>query len=495
MRQGIVNEMLVIAGKEFRELTRQPWVLAVVVLGPFLVLAAFGLGYRNEELALRTVFVGSTDGSYEDAIDAYAGAIDDYVVPVAFTDDLLTAAADLRAGRVDLLIVLPPSPTVGMEEGRRSEIAVLHNSIDPIEQIGIEFATEVAVRELNATVVTAVLDSILRTTDDLDRESASLIRLIDDYRRADEAGDRAGAARIAGQLAAGVERLTPALELFEVRAGPDGAEGAEDGRGDDTSTSRLIEALRGVADGQPGAATVLDGERLDALERRLDLLFSLDADVVARPFTGDAESLVRQSVTPEDHVAPGATVLLIQHLSVSLAALSLVRDRRRGIMTQYQLGPTSVASVMLGKLASLSAVGLVAGALLLALQTLLLDVPLRGSILLTLVYLAALVVASVGAGLVIATISTSELYASQLAMLLLLIAFFFSGFILDPERVRAPFDALGATVPATPALEAMRWIQLRGSTPPTATAVTLLAQAVLSLVAASALMRWRWRNS
>ena len=493
MTRRLLDELLVIAGKELRELARQPWVLAVVVLGPFLVLAAFGLGYRNEELALRTVFVGPSDGPFEEAIDAYAGAIDDYVVPVAFTDDLVTAAADLRAGRVDLVVVLPPEPTVGIEEGRRSEIAVLHNSIDPIEQIGIEFATEVAVRELNATVVTAVLDSILRTTSDLDREGASLVRLIDEYRQAAEAGDDAAAVRVAGELVVGLDRLNPALDLFAVQPPAETNNGGTDD--ESASTSELIEALRLVASGRPEAAGLVENEGLDNLQRRLDLLLQLDATVVARPFTGDAESLVRRSVSPEDYVAPGATVLLIQHLSVSLAALSLVRDRRRGIMTQYQIGPTSVGSVMLGKLLSLSGVGLVAGALLLTLQTQLLGVPLRGSIFLTVGYLAALVLASVGVGLLIATVSTSELYASQVAMLLLLIAFFFSGFLLDPDRVRAPFDSLGALVPATPALEAVRWTQLRGATPPGGNAILLLAQIVVSLVASSALLTWRWRRS
>lgn len=495
MRRGLGNEILAIAGKEVKELVRQPWVLAVVVLGPFLILAAFGLGYRNEELALRTVFVGPTDGPFEDAISTYTDAIDEYVVPVAFTDDLVTAAADLRADRVDLVIVLPPRPAAGLEEGRRSEIAVLHNSIDPIEQIGIEFATEVAVRELNATVVTAVLDGVLETTGDLDQQGGSLVRLVDDYRRASQAGDDEAAAIAASQLVIGLDGLRPALDLFDVGA-PGPSNDQEQANGDESgaSSSRLVESVRLVAAGQPGALAAIDDDALDDLQERLDLLLDLDATVVARPFTGDAESLVRERVTPEDHVAPGATVLLIQHLSVSLAALSLVRDRRRGLMTEYQIGPTSVASVMLGKLVSLSGVGFAAGALLLVLQTQLLGVPMRGSPFLVIAYLAALVLASVGIGLVIATVSTSELYASQVAMLLLLIAFFFSGFLLDLERLRAPFDLIGTIVPATPALEALRWLQLRGVAPPTAVAGLLAVQIVASLVLASLLLTLQWRR-
>ena len=146
----VIVETFVIAMKELKELWRQPKTLVLIVFGPFLVLAAFGAGYRNEEVALRTAFVGPDEGPYEEAIERYSGSIDDYVVPVAFTSNFVLAIDDLKADRVDIVIVLPPRAEAAALEGQQSEIAVIHNSIDPIKQIGIDFATEVAVRELNA---------------------------------------------------------------------------------------------------------------------------------------------------------------------------------------------------------------------------------------------------------------------------------------------------------------------------------------------------------
>ncbi len=415
----ILVEALVIARKELTELARQPKVLLLIVLGPFVVLAAFGVGYRNEEVALRTVFVGPLDSPYEEAVNRYADAIEAYIVPVAFTSDFLAAADDLRADRTDIVIVLPPGVEAATLEGRRSEIAVIHNSIDPIEQIGIDFATEVAVRELNATVVSATLDELLATARTVDN-------IVD-------------------------------VQL-ETRLAPD--ERAE----------------------------------LDDVRALVDKVLELEAGTLARPFTGDAESLVRTFVRPEQHVAPGATGLLIQHLGVSIAALSLVRDDRRGLLTDYRLGPASVVSVMLGKLLSLSGITLVAGSLMTSLQVAFLDIPFRGSVLDAALVLIGLATASVSFGLALATLSRSELYATQSAMIVLLIALFFSGFLLDLDRIRPPFDAIANIIPAAPAIAALRNIQLRGTG--SGSAILVLAiQSILGMGAASLLLARRWRTS
>lgn len=43
--------------KELREILRQTRLMAALVLGPFLILLIFGLGYRNEARILRALFV------------------------------------------------------------------------------------------------------------------------------------------------------------------------------------------------------------------------------------------------------------------------------------------------------------------------------------------------------------------------------------------------------------------------------------------------------
>ena len=43
--------------KEIFEIMRQPMLLVTLVLGPFLILFFFGIGFRNEPRSLRTMFV------------------------------------------------------------------------------------------------------------------------------------------------------------------------------------------------------------------------------------------------------------------------------------------------------------------------------------------------------------------------------------------------------------------------------------------------------
>lgn len=494
-----VRQSLVVAGKEFRELRRQPGVLVLVVLGPFLVLAAFGLGYRNEELALRTIFVGPEEGPFEEAIDRYAGSIDDYVVPLAFTSDLFAATRDLEAGRADIVIVLPPSPTEAAANGEQSEIAVLHNSIDPIEQIGIQFATEVAVRELNATVVTASLDALLSAGRRLDTEGSTLVKQLDELEAAVAANDEGEVERLASEIQVQVQSVEPILELSSLSPDTEAisAEDDEEGAIRATSISAIAEYLEGVVANPSG----IDPNEIDAFRREFDRMDAELASVLAsdpvalsRPFFGDAESLVRERVAAEDHVAPGATALLLQHLGVSLAALSLVRDDRRGLLTDYRVGPVSIVGVLVGKLGSLSVVAFGAGALIIAGQTTLLGVPQRGSELLLAATLALLSVASVSLGLVLASLGRSELSASQTAMIALLSALFFSGFILDLDLIREPFRSIGLFVPARPAVSALRVIQLRGDTPSVGDFAVLVTQAVAGVALASTLISRRWRK-
>ena len=51
------SRLLAFVGKELVETIRRPGAIVSLVLGPFLILALFGIGYRNQARALRTLFV------------------------------------------------------------------------------------------------------------------------------------------------------------------------------------------------------------------------------------------------------------------------------------------------------------------------------------------------------------------------------------------------------------------------------------------------------
>ena len=139
--------------KELVEIARQPRLLALLVVGPFALLLLFGAGYRDDDLRMRTMFVGPAGSFYEDAVADHRDELERFVRPEGFTDDLDAARARLADGDVDAIVVFPTDPLDTVLAGERAEIDVLHDKIDPIQQTAIEVAARLAVQEVNAQVV------------------------------------------------------------------------------------------------------------------------------------------------------------------------------------------------------------------------------------------------------------------------------------------------------------------------------------------------------
>ena len=83
--------------KEIVAVARQPRLLLVLVVGPFVILLLFGLGYDQEQSVLRTAFVGPPGSIYEDSLEQFTDELEQYVENAGYSDDL--AAAEARAAR------------------------------------------------------------------------------------------------------------------------------------------------------------------------------------------------------------------------------------------------------------------------------------------------------------------------------------------------------------------------------------------------------------
>jgi ABC-2 type transport system permease protein len=94
-----------------------------------------------------------------------------------------------------------------------------------------------------------------------------------------------------------------------------------------------------------------------------------------------------------------------------------------------------------------------------------------------------LLLASLGLGLVIATISDSERQAVQLSLLVLLASVFFSGFVLSIDEFTPAVRAIAYALPVTHGIQLFQDILLRGST---REAWQFLALGVISMVTLTA---------
>lgn len=477
-------QLLGIVRKELSEIIRQPRLLVVMVLGPFLVLLLFAAGFDQQQTVLRTLFVGPADGPYEASVEEFTDELRRYVDSAGYSSDVVAATQLLDDGEVDLIVVFPEDPASAILSGEQATIDVLHDKIDPIAQTTVEVSVQVAVQELNATILEAVVDeaqsALVPYTDNVD-EAASLVSDLGD---AVANGDDGEVERVANSLSASAESLTMITETSESLADRLGANDEDLAAfADLTEAAREFDATASSLSGIGGQIGPDDVESvqglLDLVKERGAEVTTLDPRVIVRPFASQTENIQREHVGIESFFAPAAIALLLQHMVLTFAAMSLVSDRALGLFEVFRVGPVGPGRVLLGKFVSFLAIGAVVGAGLVAALRFGLDVPMRGSYTALVLGGLGLLVAAIGLGSVLSLIARSDTQAVQYALLALLAGLFFGGFFLDLDSFRYPFKAVSWALPVTYGTNIFRDVMLRGDDPATADAVGLAANALV----------------
>jgi len=163
------------------------------------------------------------------------------------------------------------------------------------------------------------------------------------------------------------------------------------------------------------------------------------------------------------YIVPGIIGVLLSMTLVIIMSVGVVRERERGTLEQLIVTPITRTSLMLGKVVPYVLVGYVQVSIILILGRVVFDVPLRGS--LALLYAVALpfIFASLAIGLLISTLVRTQAQAMQVGFLFLLPNILLSGFMFPREAMPEPAQWLGAALPLTYFLEALRGIALRNA--------------------------------
>jgi ABC-2 type transport system permease protein len=140
----------------------------------------------------------------------------------------------------------------------------------------------------------------------------------------------------------------------------------------------------------------------------------------------------------------------------------MVRERGSGAIEILRVAPIHTLELLAGKYIAYFVTALVVAALVLFITTDVMDVPFLGDRLALASLVVLLTFASLGTGLLISLLSDSERQAVQLAMLVLLLSVFFSGFVLPVNELRMPVRALAYALPVTYAIPAFQQEMLRG---------------------------------
>jgi len=220
---------------------------------------------------------------------------------------------------------------------------------------------------------------------------------------------------------------------------------------------------------------------LSKMDQNLAGLDSLDTKVLISPFKSELSGLSDVQFTPVGFFTPAVIILLMQHLSVTFAALSFVREWRSGIMELFRVAPLTPFETLLSKYFSYLLFNIIIAALLTVLIVWGLGIPMLGDWTDYMLSLLVMIFTSLGVGFAISLMAKTEIQAVQYSMLLLLMSVFFSGFLLDLRLMWAPMKVLAWSLPATYGIIMLHDVMLRGYPIPLLVSIGLSAIGVVLL--------------
>jgi ABC-2 type transport system permease protein len=351
--------------KELIQIFRRPGAFISLVLGPFLIMALFGLGYSGFRRPLDAVLVLPEGAPLSREAGYYQRLVGPPVHIVDVRSDPALAREELQRQQIDLIVVAPPDLETNFREGRQSQIDVEYNLVDPTLKAYADFLVDKLAGEVNREIL----------------------------RRAVQQG-----------------------ETYALSNGVD-----------------------------PNAVRI-------------------PPEVVAAPTTAVATNIAPTQPTVLGYFGPAVFALILQHMAVTLSALSLVRERLSGTFELFRVSPVNALEILLGKYLGFGIIAAVIAALVSGLLIYGLGIPMLGDLWSFVGVIALLVAASLGFGLLISVVSDSERQAVQLSLLVLLASVFFSGFVLPVQEFRLELQAVSYVLPVTHGIRLLQDLMLRGGT-------------------------------
>ncbi len=304
---------------EIVEILRQPRLVLTLVLGPFLILLLFGIGYRNEARPLRTMFVVPENEELRRQVEEYAKSIGPQLVFSGITADENVARRALGNEEVDAIVIPPTDAYNTVRNNEQAVFRLYHNELDPIEAEYVNVFGRIYVDEMNRRVLRAMTEEGQTEFSGVERDLEATRQSMAALRLAAEVGDRAGTRQQARALDDNLSTLELAVGAsLGLLAGVSGIAG-EDAAADATETSALLGEMRqdaqAVNEGNPDVETLARLERnLGTLEERLSEFQDIDAAILVSPFRSEVQNLSRVAINVTDFYAPAVIVLLLQHL-------------------------------------------------------------------------------------------------------------------------------------------------------------------------------------
>lgn len=182
---------------------------------------------------------------------------------------------------------------------------------------------------------------------------------------------------------------------------------------------------------------------------------------------GVVEGRVRVWYNPDlesrNFMVPGVLALLLLIVTTNLTSMAIVREREQGTLDQLYVTPIGRWELVLGKLLPYALIGLIDVLLVVGVAVFWFEVPLRGSVPLLLAGSVVYLFCTLGLGLLVSTISSTQQQAMMTATFFFLVPMIYlSGFIFPIENMPRVVQWVTTIVPLRYFLVVVRGIFLKG---------------------------------
>ena len=177
---------------------------------------------------------------------------------------------------------------------------------------------------------------------------------------------------------------------------------------------------------------------------------AVDPAVAANPYTVEIRYRYNQGFLSVYAIVPGVVMLLLALIPSMLTAGGVVRERETGSIANLYASPTRRLEFLLGKQLPYVVLALLSAASLIVMAVLLFGVSVRGDLATLLLGVLLYVLATTAFGLVVSTFVSTQLAAIfACAILTVIPAVNFSGFLSPAASLTGPARLMGAAFPAS----------------------------------------------
>jgi ABC-2 type transport system permease protein len=169
-----------------------------------------------------------------------------------------------------------------------------------------------------------------------------------------------------------------------------------------------------------------------------------------------------ENLTSRYFYVPGVIALLLALVTLMLSSMAIVREKEIGTIEQIIVTPITKLEFILGKTAPFAIIALVDVCVITAVALFWFEIPMRGSFLLLLLSAALYLLSTLGVGLLISTLSSTQQQAMMGAFLVFFPAVLLSGFLFPIASMPPVIQWITIVNPLRYILIIIRGIFLKG---------------------------------